>query len=105
MLRGQLRNAKAQIRHLRNEVLKGRTRLDPVERALLQEIADAHIDDAFEVTFAANLGLPKGRLEFHLCRLLKRGYVEVRFVDPELEENYAITQKGRAALFQRYLQH
>jgi hypothetical protein len=103
VLRGQLRSAKAQIRHLKNEVLKGRTRLYPVERNLLEEIAECHIDDAFEVTFAESLRLSKGQLEFHLTRLLKRGYIEVRFIDPELDENYAITQKGRRALFQKYL--
>ena len=74
-----------------------------VQRELLTEIAECHIDDAFEVTFAENLRLSKGRLEFHLTRLLKRGYIEVRFIDPELGDNFAITQKGRRALFQKLL--
>ena len=96
-LRGQLRSAKAQIRHLK-DIIKGRE-LDPVEYDLLQEIGEAHIDDSFEVSFAASLDLSKTRLEFHLSRLLKRGYIEVRFVDPEFGDNFAITQKGRSALF------
>ena len=97
-LRSQLRSAKAQIRRLK-DILKGRE-LDPVEYDLLHEIGEAHIDDAFAVSFAATLDLSKTRLEYHLTRLLKRGYIEVRFIDPELDENYAITQKGRRALFQ-----
>jgi DNA-binding MarR family transcriptional regulator len=104
-LRSQLRNAKAQIRHLKNEILKGRTRLNPVEIKLLTEIAECHIDDAFAVTFAESLGLTKGQLDFHLTRLIKRGYIDVRFVDPELGDNFAITQKGRRAIFQKYLHH
>ena len=100
LLRSQLRTAKAQIRHLKNEVLKGRTRLDPVERDLLTEIAECHVDDAFAVTFAESLNLSRGKLEFHLTRLLKRGYIDVRFVDPQFGDNFAITQKGRRAIFQ-----
>lgn len=96
-LRSQLRSAKAQIRRLR-DILKGRE-LDPVEYELLYEIGEAHIDDAFAVSFYTSLKLTKTRLEFYLTRLLKRGYIEVRFIDPELDENYAITQKGRRALF------
>ena len=84
----------------RDPLLKGRTRLDPVERDLLTEIAECHVDDAFEVTFAESLNLSKGKLEYHLARLLKRGYIDVRFVDPQLGDNFAITQKGRRALFQ-----
>ena len=97
-LRGQLRSAKAQIRHLK-DILKGRE-LDPVEYDLLYRIGEAHIDDAFEVSFYESLEVSKTRLEFHLTRLLKRGYIEVRFVDPEFGDNFAITQKGRNALFQ-----
>ena len=96
-LRSQLRTAKAQIKHLR-DILKGRE-IDPVEHRLLQEIGEAHIDDAFEVSFIETLELTRTRLEFYLTRLLHRGYIEVRFVDPELGDNFAITQKGRRALF------
>ena len=98
VLRGQLRTAKAQIRHLK-DILKGRE-INPVERLLLREIGEAHIDDAFEVSFVETLELSKTQLEYHLARLLKRGYIEVRFVDPELGDNFAITQKGRRALLQ-----
>jgi DNA-binding MarR family transcriptional regulator len=99
VLRSQLKSAKAQIRHLRNEVLKRRVRLDPIEHELLREIAENHIDDTYVVSFAETLEHSKGRLEYHLTRLLKRGYIEIRFVDPELGENFTITQKGRHALF------
>ena len=100
LLKSQLRSAKAQIRHLKNEILKGRTRLDPIERDLLAEIAECHVDDAFAVSFAESLNLSKGKLDYHLARLLKRGYVDVRFVDPQFGDNFAITQKGRRAIFQ-----
>jgi hypothetical protein len=63
------------------------------------------MDDAFEVTFAENLSLSKGQLEFHLTRLLKRGYIDVRFVDPEFGDNFAITQKGRRAIFEKFPNH
>ena len=99
-LKAQLKNAKAQIRHLRTEILRGRVRLDPVERRLLTEIAECHVDDAFAVTFAESLNLSKGKLEYHLARLLKRGYIDVRFVDHQFGDNFAITQKGRRAIFQ-----
>jgi DNA-binding MarR family transcriptional regulator len=71
-----------------------------MERELLREVAECHIDDAFMVTFAENLNLSKGELEYHLTRLLKRGYIDVRFVDPQFGDNFAITQKGRRVLFQ-----
>ena len=101
LLKAELKEAKDTITRLEQYI--ARTRLDETEIALLRKIADCIIDDSFEVTFAEDSKLSKPRLDYHLERLVNAGCVEVLFVDPELGENFAITEDGRQLLVTKQL--
>ena len=104
ILKSRLRSAKNKIRDLRRGAkLSQIPELGETEIDLLQTIAQADIDESFEVDFAEKFRLSKAGLDFHLTNLIKSGCVNILFVDPVFGENFAITQKGREVLFQRNL--
>ncbi len=100
-LKTELRVAKERILLLEQQV--ARSTLDKTEISLLDKIAQCDIETGFEVNFFEDLHLSKPRLDYHLQRLVNAGCVEVLFVDPELGENFAITQDGREVLVKKHL--
>jgi hypothetical protein len=61
------------------------------------------MDHAFPVDFAKTLKLPPPRLDYHLQRLVSARCLDVLFEDPELGNNFGITQKGREVLVKKHL--
>lgn len=103
-LRAQLKAAKRKIQTLERQVGRSQdVRINQIEVDLLVRIAECDFEDAFTITFAADLGLPNARLDYHLQRLIDGGYLEVLFTDSALGGNFGITQKGRHALVKRHL--
>jgi len=103
ILRSQLRSAKNRIKNLKRGVKRSTAELDETEIDLLQTVAEADINESFEVDFAEKFRLSKASLDFHLTNLIKSGCLKILFVDPAFGENFAITQKGREVLFNRNL--
>jgi hypothetical protein len=104
ILKSQLRSAKNKIKTLKRDLRRSQTpELDQTEINLLLNIAECHLEESFEVTFAENLRMSKPSLDFHLTRLVKSGCVDILFVDPILGENFVVTQKGRETLFKKEL--
>src|SRR5690349_3882985 len=100
ILKLRLKSAKNKIRDLRRAT-KISSELDETEIGLLETLAEADINESFEIDFAEKFRLSKASLDFHLTNLIKSGFVSIRFVDPAFGENFAITQKGRRTLFDR----
>lgn len=101
ILKSRLRSAKNKIRDLERGAKN--PELDETEIDLLAILAEADINESFEVDFAEKLRLSKASLDFHLTRLIKSGCVTILFVDEAFGENFSITQKGRQVLFNRNL--
>lgn len=103
-LENKLQAANKRIRELERQIRRThrRLRLDETELTLLRSIADADVEDVFEVTLAEATELPKARLDYHLRRLVRGQYVIVSFTDQEFGESFQITQKGAEALFKKH---
>ena len=104
ILKSRLRTAKNQIRNLKRDVKRSQiSELDETEIDLLAALAEADINESFEIDLAEQFQLSKASLDFHLTKLIKTGCVNILFEDPAFGENFAITQKGRQVLFNRNL--
>lgn len=103
ILKSQLRTAKNQIKNLKRDVKKSQIpELDETELDLLSTLAEADINESFEIDLAEKFRLSKASLDFHLTKLIKSGCLNILFEDPAFGENFAITQKGREVLFKNH---
>jgi predicted nuclease with TOPRIM domain len=101
ILKDDLRDANTEIRKLKKQIeeLTHTDNLNEAEITLLQSVSKHQ--DVNIVSVAQKFGIDRGRVEYHIQRLIDLKYVDFKGFD--FDGIYLIEQKGREALMTRGL--
>lgn len=101
ILKDDLRQAKAEITQLKKQLEESTHKddLNEAELTLLQSVLQHQ--DVNIGSVAQKFGIDRGRVEYHIQRLIDSGYVDFKGFD--FDGIYLIQQKGRESLMSRGL--